>query len=61
MLEEVPDRVVADLDAAIGQFGKQRSQCHIRLLSQPTQQPIPLISKSIGSPTTYPTRRGATF
>ena len=60
VLEEVPDRIVADLDSALRQLGKQRPQRHIRLLSKTSQQPGAFSGKCIAPRPTHPSCRRAT-
>src|SRR5277367_5483574 len=59
VLEEVPDRVVADLDPALRQLPKQPPQGHVRLLAQPPQQPVAFPRQRIGSVATHRLRRHA--
>lgn len=53
MLEEVPHRVVADLDAARRKLRYQRPQRHIRLIGEALQQPVPLAGQCIGPVATH--------
>ena len=42
MVKKMPERIIADHQAAIGQFLEQSPQREIRLLGDPRQNPTPL-------------------
>src|SRR5277367_2115384 len=53
VLEEVPDRVVADLDPALRQLPKECPQGHVRRLAQSPQQPVTFPCQRIGPVATH--------
>jgi hypothetical protein len=53
VLEEVPHRVVAHHNAAVGELGHQAPQCHIGPRRDPRQKPLPLTGKRIRPPPTH--------
>src|SRR5713101_8621780 len=57
VLEEVPDREVADFDAPLRQLGYQRPQGDIWLLGQAGQQPVTLRGQGVGSMSPHRTGR----
>jgi hypothetical protein len=59
VLEEVPHRVIADLDPALGRFRKQRAQCHVRLFGKPLEQPVAFGRQHIGTIAAHLPRRRA--